>query len=1001
MRRIFGGTSLTGSSTSGSLASDALSSPISTTHDRSSPPATPTSEYPPGTDAHGEPKKGWFGGLGGGLTRSGSGKLTRSDTVSTTASASGQTGNSSSMTLQPAPEDFEPERLPFGQARSPPPPTSPDRGHTRSSSHSSFGTALSPRSAGANGRPFSPEAALSASTSAVQKDSLMIELLSGAAVVEAKDYDILSWEEMQELNKEHALLATRLTSLNRSVALETRLRDSAAKLVRLSAPASTLPPSNPGSPARPRVTREQAEAQLATAQAKLDTLETDLRKQTARDAELQGRLLRHTASVLATALRKKEEEIQQATAIQPALPVPSSAHRDTPSPPGSATLPRFDGAHFFAGNREAIVPLPRANGSPYASPQLGQSGTFGANAVQLQHDLAEQTGKVKELEGQVADLERALDATKQQAEEEIRAVKGDLENVETRASQEQAGAQERIRTLEEEVERLREEVDQARADHEHARSETDDARREVEEHRTQLAAFQGSSGDAQRDLDTAKQEAQDSSRKLRDMGMELAEAQHKLEEAEDRVKELEEELQRTEEEIAAERREWEEKLKAAEAGAASAPSTESQPANDGAAEARVRQLELERQTVVQSIGDVPRRHRMRPTLGVALRESPAVDDTTERDDLPAYLSSTLDSHFDKLTSHVNELNSLRDEHDTGRSDLEAELDQAHERCQNLEADVASLQAERDSLETELDLLRSQSQEHETRIASLSTLESQLEEAKAAESRGREELAAAQSRIAMLEGQLGEHDKAFSRLQDLWQSMPSLDESSPRSAAATLPGRKQLGSLFKKGGNTSTGAASSNSADYSVDNLVERVRSLSTEHQQLTQRLAVFEEEKGLAEESRKKSADTQAGLEAKVKELEERIEVSAKQEVSMLERLNDLTESLETTRAEKRKLETQIRTLEADKAALQEKVEAATAQPAPAPSASAASSADEGELQELRDQISDLEEELADVQKREQRTRAQLLEELSTVQSEVSSLKTQLRQAQRKLGAKA
>lgn len=90
--------------------------------------------------------------------------------------------------------------------------------------------------------------------------------------------------------------------------------------------------------------------------------------------------------------------------------------------------------------------------------------------------------------------------------------------------------------------------------------------------------------------------------------------------------------------------------------------------------------------------------------------------------------------------------------------------------------------------------------------------------------------------------------------------------------------------------------------------------------------------------------------------------------------LHSLTESLETTRAEKRKLETQIRGLEADKAALQERVDVAAAQPEATPSVPAASSADEGELQELRDQISDLEEELADAQKREQRTRAQLLE---------------------------
>lgn len=135
-----------------------------------------------------------------------------------------------------------------------------------------------------------------------------------------------------------------------------------------------------------------------------------------------------------------------------------------------------------------------------------------------------------------------------------------------------------------------------------------------------------------------------------------------------------------------------------------------------------------------------------------------------------------------------------------------------------------------------------------------------------------------------------------------------------------------------------------------------------------------------------------------------------------------MTESLETTRAEKRKLETQIRELEADKTALQEKLDAAAHNALQSSSTAAPPAADAGELQDLRDQISDLEEELADAQKREQKTRAQLLEvrvlplhslsgrltddsarsqELSTVQGEVSSLKTQLRQAQRKLGTKA
>lgn len=58
----------------------------------------------------------------------------------------------------------------------------------------------------------------------------------------------------------------------------------------------------------------------------------------------------------------------------------------------------------------------------------------------------------------------------------------------------------------------------------------------------------------------------------------------------------------------------------------------------------------------------------------------------------------------------------------------------------------------------------------------------------------------------------------------------------------------------------------------------------------------------------------------------------------------------------------------------------------------------EAELQDVRDQRADLEEELEDAKKREQKQRGQLLDQLNTVEQEVSSLKTQLRQEQRKKG---
>lgn len=121
---------------------------------------------------------------------------------------------------------------------------------------------------------------------------------------------------------------------------------------------------------------------------------------------------------------------------------------------------------------------------------------------------------------------------------------------------------------------------------------------------------------------------------------------------------------------------------------------------------------------------------------------------------------------------------------------------------------------------------------------------------------------------------------------------------------------------------------------------------------------------------------------------------------------DSLTESLEQTRLDKRKLESQVAQLQAQASA-------------PTPS----SSSNGGDVEELQDQIADLEEELKDAKAREQKVRSQLLDvssvarsechmsacticshsmnllqELSTVQSEVSSLKTQLRQAQRKMG---
>lgn len=122
-----------------------------------------------------------------------------------------------------------------------------------------------------------------------------------------------------------------------------------------------------------------------------------------------------------------------------------------------------------------------------------------------------------------------------------------------------------------------------------------------------------------------------------------------------------------------------------------------------------------------------------------------------------------------------------------------------------------------------------------------------------------------------------------------------------------------------------------------------------------------------------------------------------------------LTESLEKTRGEKRQLDallptlqSQVRSLEGEKATLTQNLVAAqqeTTRLAARPDYSAKLAAVEEELRDARDSLQDTLEELEDAKAREAKTRAGLLEELSSVQADLSSTRTKLRQAERKNGA--
>jgi seryl-tRNA synthetase len=329
----------------------------------------------------------------------------------------------------------------------------------------------------------------------------------------------------------------------------------------------------------------------------------------------------------------------------------------------------------------------------------------------------------------------------------------------------------------------------------------------------------------------------------------------------------------------------------------------------------------ERSKITQAIGDVLRRHRTRPAIGPVLRELPSFDDRADHSDLPSYLASTLDSHFDRVSGHVSaigeDLSSTRAEHDETRSGLQSELKQAVEHRERWRSEAETNRREKETLEASLQELRSQAREQEERLSTLPSLEQNLATASTEEAKLRQELSAIQSKVSTLESQLADFSaqqaKSTKALQDLWRSIPPLDarvqnshsdDLSVLKTAFELP-RRPMGNFL---------ADITSGGKFTIESLAERIRILLAEDQRLVQKLISFESEKDThrtaTEKAQKLASETTASMQAyqkqvnrwclvaacanpddlallQAKELEERMAVSSNQEVTMLERLNE------------------------------------------------------------------------------------------------------------------
>ncbi|KAF7981709.1 hypothetical protein HWV62_32291 [Athelia sp. TMB] len=181
------------------------------------------------------------------------------------------------------------------------------------------------------------------------RDELLMSLLTSEAVVDSRDFEILSAEETEELKKEQQVLASRLGAMSKKLNLETKIRDAAVSLSKVNA-------------AHKRVSK-QTEEQLETANRRVDSAQREVWRISERSSEVSKKLLEHRAGVLGYSVRNLEKRIAPSSVGEESgfsTPNRSTQMSPTPSSVTSASSPsskaRFDGAHLFAGHADALIP---------------------------------------------------------------------------------------------------------------------------------------------------------------------------------------------------------------------------------------------------------------------------------------------------------------------------------------------------------------------------------------------------------------------------------------------------------------------------------------------------------------------------------------------------------------------------------------------------------------------------------------------------------------------
>ncbi|KAL2000411.1 hypothetical protein VTN02DRAFT_3095 [Thermoascus thermophilus] len=238
-------------------------------------------------------------------------------------------------------------------------------------------------------------------------DPVSMYLLTEIAIGDSREYEILSFEEVEELKKELSFLSSRIEATKRKLALETKLCDAARSLSRLYSPRSSRHSdelAQDGSPHRKRrsifgsngvdETLDKADAELAISTRRCEELAQELWRLERRDQELQRRLLKHTAGILQMTHKglKKKTNKNGANGAIPRTPESVYSSNATGSVHDFDDRSQYRTADYLD---EFGGPLPKRE---MENETGGDSMTIGLSAIQdMEKRLEELSGRMREM----------------------------------------------------------------------------------------------------------------------------------------------------------------------------------------------------------------------------------------------------------------------------------------------------------------------------------------------------------------------------------------------------------------------------------------------------------------------------------------------------------------------------------------------------------------------------------------------------------------------------